>query len=41
MKAKTSETHIETSNITAPSQFVKTKLETFAYRHLKGTPLWH
>lgn len=42
MKAKTSETHIEASNITAPTQFIKTKLETYAYRHLgagDGAPL--
>src|SRR5271168_3779205 len=42
MKAKTGERHIEASNITAPTQFIKTMLETYAYRHLgagDGAPL--
>jgi len=42
MKPKKDEMHVEASNITAPTQFKKTKLETYAYRHLgagNGVPL--
>src|SRR5271154_4019021 len=34
MKPQRNPMHIEASNITAPTQFIKTKLETYAYRHL-------
>src|SRR5271154_4596038 len=42
MKPQRNPMHIEASNITAPTQFIKTKLETYAYRHLgagNGVPL--
>src|SRR5271163_2593582 len=42
MKTQRNPMHIEASNITAPTQFIKTKLETYAYRHLgagNGVPL--